>query len=96
MKTDNENAIYSAIIYESNLRVDNLHRISGEKSNLQGGKYELESSDNIFNEDGDKIKLEDLMVGDEVEIYFNPQVVVKETSPGQISAEYIRKIVKSE
>ncbi|MBC6308232.1 hypothetical protein HCJ66_01570 [Listeria sp. FSL L7-1582] len=94
--SQNKKAVYSATIYDANLRINKIKWVSGEKLNLQEGKYELESFDNIFDQNGDKIKVEDLVVGDKIKVYFSPQVVVKETDPGQISAEYIRKIVKSE
>lgn len=94
--SQNKNAIYIATIYDANLRVDKIKWVSGEKLNLQEGEYELESSDNIFDQKGDKIKVEDLVVGDTIKVYFSPQVVVKETEPGQIASKYVKKIVKSE
>ncbi|KMT61887.1 lipoprotein [Paenilisteria newyorkensis] len=42
------------------------------------------------------MEADDLAVGDKIKVYFSPPVVVKETDPGQISANYIKKIVKSD
>ncbi|KGL40940.1 hypothetical protein BMT55_13520 [Listeria newyorkensis] len=51
----NKTPIYSATIYANNLRVDNIKWISGEKLNLQEGKYELESTTNIFDQNWNKM-----------------------------------------
>ncbi|CAM4324562.1 hypothetical protein LIBO111022_15890 [Listeria booriae] len=89
-----QNTVYSATIYDINLRVNKMKWISGEKLNLSAGNYELAEINNIFNQKGDKIDPSDLKIGDKIKIYLKPPVIIKETEPAQISAEYILKIIK--
>lgn len=89
-----QNTVYSATIYDTNLRVNKMKWISGEKLNLSAGNYELAEINNIFNQKGDKIDSSDLKIGDKIKIYLKPPVIIKETEPAQISAEYILKIIK--
>ncbi|WP_239255848.1 hypothetical protein [Listeria ilorinensis] len=52
------------------------------------------TTDVIFNEKDEPVKVTQLKKGDRVEVFLTTDYVVKETSPGQIDWEYIVKIRK--
>ncbi|WP_430536184.1 hypothetical protein [Listeria rocourtiae] len=96
-KTEDDFNLYHGVAYEdggSSLYVDYLKLFTGRDAGLDDGKYVLHKSSDIFDAAGKKIDASEVKQGDKLKIYFADEVMIKETYPGQIDAEYIFKVVR--